>query len=53
MKYSVVSGDGKCTHDLCRIDLEDLLKCASLEKAKRVRVRKIVLEIDYEDGSCK
>ncbi|MBC9032305.1 hypothetical protein IAG41_07870 [Sphingomonas sp. JC676] len=53
MKYSVVSGDGKCMHDLCRIDVEDLLKCASLEKAKRVRVRKIVLEIDYEDDSCK
>jgi hypothetical protein len=53
MKHSMVSGDGKCTHDPCRIDVEDLLKCASLEKAKRVRVRKIVLEIDYEDDSCK
>lgn len=52
MKQSAWSVGGK--HG-CRprdIVVEDLLKCASLEKAKRVRVRKIVLEIDYEDGDC-
>ena len=45
------SGGGE-GHQSCDIAVEDLLKCASLEKAKRVRVRKIVVEIDYEDGDC-
>jgi hypothetical protein len=50
MKKSNVNNGGRKTGD-CTIASE-LLKCATLGKAKRVRIKKVNIELDFDDDDC-
>jgi hypothetical protein len=51
MKKSNVNNSGTSKSDDCDI-ATDLLKCIKTDKIKSVRIRKINLDIDFEDDDC-